>query len=385
MKKIAINFALLFGSLLFCLVLLEIGVRLFGPAYTIGKPDPDFGYRAERNAKGFHSFFEDGKWQKVAFSYNSEGFRDVEHKFEKPADVCRVLVVGDSFVVGRQVKQEEIVHNCIARGLKKALGDKPKTEVINASAVGYSTGIEYLLLESFGLKYDPDVVVLFYFQNDPYDNSPEFNSATTPYFVIGKNGELEKIQPGSARHKKRKSWISKTLNRYSRFYVWQKQKLSIIEERVKVYFRKREGRFPKMFNVLLKPSSPAVERAWKVTEELFVMTASLLAKKNIPLIVVNIPHSEMVSKRAKKALYEKYPGMKKHEFDWGRSERCFRKVLERAKFEYIPLEEEMLKATTEENDGCFYFPNDLHWTAAGHKIASDVVVLQLVRILKPQN
>jgi hypothetical protein len=91
---------------------------------------------------------------------NSQGLRDVEHTYEKPAGVYRIVVIGDSFVFG-------------AGGVEPArrFGDilqasTRNTEIINMGVPAYGTDQEYLYLATEGLRYHPDLVLMVAFYND---------------------------------------------------------------------------------------------------------------------------------------------------------------------------------------------------------------------------
>lgn len=110
---------------------------------------------------------------------NSRGFNDVEHEFEKPAGVKRILLLGDSFIEALQVDSEK--H--IGRRLQKLLGQKYEVITLGISGIGGET--EYSLLNAEGLKYKPDIVVLFFSFNDLRDNlqAPFFIYNNTAYSI----------------------------------------------------------------------------------------------------------------------------------------------------------------------------------------------------------
>lgn len=103
---------------------------------------------------------------------NSRGLNDEEHAYEKPAGVYRILLVGDSFMFGREVPR----YAALPALLRTAFAPRRAVEVINLSAVGYGTVQEYLYLQEEGFKYSPDLVLLAMFPyNDLVDNSRELN------------------------------------------------------------------------------------------------------------------------------------------------------------------------------------------------------------------
>ena len=102
---------------------------------------------------------------------NSHGQRDSERTLEKPDGVRRVLLLGDSVVEGYGLRESET----ISRRLED-LYDDGSTEVLNFGVSAYCTLAEIELLEVKGLRFDPDVVVLVFVEND-FDN---FNREAFP-------------------------------------------------------------------------------------------------------------------------------------------------------------------------------------------------------------
>ena len=102
---------------------------------------------------------------------NSHGQRDMERTLQKPDGVRRVLLFGDSVVEGYGLRESET----ISRQLEALYGDG-STEVLNFGVSAYCTLAEVELLEVKGLRFDPDVVVLVFVEND-FDN---FNREAFP-------------------------------------------------------------------------------------------------------------------------------------------------------------------------------------------------------------
>lgn len=102
---------------------------------------------------------------------NSHGQRDRERTLQKPDGVRRVLLLGDSVVEGYGLRESET----ISRQLEDLYPDG-STEVLNFGVSAYCTRAEVELLEVKGLRFDPDVVVLVFVEND-FDN---FNREAFP-------------------------------------------------------------------------------------------------------------------------------------------------------------------------------------------------------------
>lgn len=97
-------------------------------------------------------------------STNSHGQRDLERSLEKRPGWSRVILLGDSVVEGFGVRETET----ISRQLEKQLATE-KIEVLNFGVSAYCTRSEVELLETKGLSFKPDIVVLVFTSND-FDN-----------------------------------------------------------------------------------------------------------------------------------------------------------------------------------------------------------------------
>src|ERR1700751_1186103 len=104
----------------------------------------------------------------VPVSINSEGLRDREFSFEKPPDVYRVMMLGDSTTLGWGVKEEDTAAKFLERKLNANLpAGYNRAEVMNAGVGNYDTVQEVTYYETIGWKFHPDLVVLVFFINDP--------------------------------------------------------------------------------------------------------------------------------------------------------------------------------------------------------------------------
>ena len=104
----------------------------------------------------------------VPVSINSEGLRDREFSLEKPPDVYRVMMLGDSTTFGWGVKEEDTAAKFLERKLNANLpAGYSRAEVMNAGVGNYDTVQEVTYYETIGWKFHPDLVVLVFFINDP--------------------------------------------------------------------------------------------------------------------------------------------------------------------------------------------------------------------------
>ncbi len=98
---------------------------------------------------------------KVPFQVNSLGYRGPEIGEKKLAQQ-RVICLGDSFLMGKDVADQET----LPAKLQHFLGNN--AQVINAGCGGWNTVQEYYDLKERGLALQPDSVLLFYVMNDTH-------------------------------------------------------------------------------------------------------------------------------------------------------------------------------------------------------------------------
>lgn len=104
-------------------------------------------------------------------SINSDGFRGPEYKTFKDKDTYRIVVIGDSSAFGKLLSFEAALPYRLQAALSR-LCPRKKIEVLNMGIEGYNSAQELELLRVKGLKYSPDLVIVYYNFNDP--DYPEY-------------------------------------------------------------------------------------------------------------------------------------------------------------------------------------------------------------------
>src|SRR6185369_3084342 len=97
---------------------------------------------------------------------NGEGMRDHEPLPADTPSLERIAVVGDSFVFGLGLPQEDVFTEVLERDLNGA-SDGRRYDVLNFGVPGYSSQEEASVLEARVLPWNPAVVIVGYCLNDP--------------------------------------------------------------------------------------------------------------------------------------------------------------------------------------------------------------------------
>ena len=175
----------LWASLVVVLVACEIFLQVtdhpaYEPLENVGrhKFDPDVG----------HVYFPDfdqvmqSREFSTHFHSNAQGLR-ADHDFgPKPAGLIRVLVVGDSFTVGDQVRFEDTYPSVMQSEFERIYG-AGRIEVLNAGFPAYGTIHERKWIEKFACGFEPDLVVVGSTPNDLPENK-------FPIYDVAQGGAL---------------------------------------------------------------------------------------------------------------------------------------------------------------------------------------------------
>ena len=165
LRGIAINLALAATSLVVVLGGLELVLRFAGfqtrgtwsaPCY---EPVPDIGHLFIPGFQGTMYKGISSGWADVPVRINTHGLRGPEFPLAKPPGVQRVLVLGDSFVFGYLLPEEDAYAAQLQHLLDERRG-RGRVQVINAGVPGYGIRNETAFLEHRGLAFEPDVIVV---------------------------------------------------------------------------------------------------------------------------------------------------------------------------------------------------------------------------------
>jgi hypothetical protein len=314
-RKSPSNKWLVFGSVIFALLVVEIALRLGGYSYPIFyTTDPDCGYVLRPGVEGW--YHREGK---TYVRINKEGLRDREHSIVKPPDTVRIAVLGDSYAEAMQVPLEDTFWAVMEKKLQQCATFAGKqVEVINFGVGGYGTAQELIALRKKAWSYSPDIILLAVTtSNDVSDNSIDFKkNPPTPYFVY-RDGRL--ILDASFR----KTWAFRikdsALNRLGRAIRDHLRILQVIHEAHYIITRKLSSWWNKkgMTQAVLpaapvpsstagqeassgsrgltleemaykEPASPDWKEAWKVTEGLIVLMRDEIKQHGAKFEVVTL-------------------------------------------------------------------------------------------------
>jgi len=227
LRTIGQNITLLFGSLLFCFFVIEIGYRFLDPFPffssseindtehgNLSRYDATLGWTGVTGGRAQFTTLNNSVW----LAHNSEGFRDIEHDYlteKNPA----IVFLGDSFTWGYEVEFEEMFVNRLRNMLSGY-------EVFNLAHRGYGTDQQLLTFMRWENKLTPSLVILMFCENDVLDNSskrrydkpkPKFQVLDYQLVLTGLPVPKDDAWANSRKWKAAPHTWKQTLKKYSHF------------------------------------------------------------------------------------------------------------------------------------------------------------------------
>lgn len=309
-KQLGAKLLLLGGTLLVLALVLEAGTRLFTdivPPLIV--KDPVLGKRYQRSIQV--AVYVPEARRKIPIRFNDVGFRGPDRPFAKPDGVRRVAFLGDSMIASLGVDEQDTLVHRLQEMLNESAPDVT-WEVLNFGVAGASPGQEIALYRGLVSRYETDIVLCgYYVGNDLADNCNRLSHNPRIYFDFDDDGNYRQLHFAVTQ-----AWISQFLNRYSRFYVWQKT-LSL---RARDVAREALQMFQPGAWIYCKQGPEKVEYAWKLTEAAIETLNREVVDRSGRFALVIIPASEQVyTDRLEKiaAIDENYSD----QFDWDHPDR----------------------------------------------------------------
>jgi SGNH hydrolase-like domain, acetyltransferase AlgX len=340
--------------------------------------DPRLGWRHRPGARATYHRRE----YTTEVAINARGLRDAERDYTASEGTFRVLALGDSFVEGYTVPQEETVTQVLERTVG---GPGCPAEVLNAGHAAYSTDQEYVFYLDEGVKYAPQVVLLFFYYNDILSNTisnyfgspkprlerrdgrmvltnepvphpappdPASTARPAPLRTLKGSVALEWLRDRLARGAPR------AYNALARLRLWEPLGGDTVEkgDQLRVYKRRRQ---------------PEVEEAWTRTGDILEALAREAKAHGARFAVVYVPSRMETSDRDWELTRLSY-GLEEGVWDRGLVARRVAEIGRIAGFPVLDLTLALREAT----GGVLgepYLLYDGHWNARGHRAAAGAV------------
>ncbi|MBK7642011.1 MAG: hypothetical protein IPJ19_03015 [Planctomycetes bacterium] len=345
MRAINVLLALLV-SLLLGIAVLEVGLRVIGlgPPVTIGQFDPQLGWVKTPGA----SIHRHTSEFDVHFDINALGLRDDPMSSPaKPAGKLRVLMLGDSFVQGYTVERHDLFVDILERWWK---AEGREIDVINAGTEGYSTDQEALWLAGPGRGFEPDVVLLFPYENDLYWNAAtSYDRYQKPRINADGHPEARVLADPGEKNTFEKSALGTLIGKFSaERKSWTPDGGHALDMESAAFFHE-----PPVF------MKEALERTQGALLNLKQTCSELKAR----LVVVPIPHKASIQSDAREAL-ERYIGVAPSLWSADQPTDTFLAICKQLSLETIDVRKPL--ATFHEHGEPLYFQRDWHFNPWGN-------------------
>jgi hypothetical protein len=312
---------------------------------------------------------------------NSEGFRDRERVFDRTSPAPRLLALGDSFTYGAGVGYDDIFPTVLESSLQS---HAPGAEVINLGVAGWDPSEELHLLEIYGLKFHPDVVMLNVFiGNDIMRRRNAF--VEEPIVVAGQSYYVHKtgntlhdrfgpdrwylyhdinyvLKVGGHRLRLREDDVAKDPAGSWVPFRSRHEYLKDIDERSEIYFKRDTALF---------------QYHWERTRRDLERMHQLLEEKGVSLLIVLLPAQEQLDHHLQRELF-KALGTSPEEYDFEKPQRLLQAWGQEHEIAILDLLPAFKQWPDPEK---LYFRNDIHWTEAGHALASAQIIPMVERHL----
>ncbi len=363
-RRVFANALLLAVSLAAVLAAAEAGLRAFFPQPLLEttRAADTGGPLTRRDAELGWALKSDVAWPvgsapwENGLTTNAAGFRDAPHAEVKAPGAYRIAVLGDSFVFGSGVAQDET----LTRRLAAHLG--PGFEIVNLGVPGYGTDQELLTLRRWGRKLSPDLVLLAFFWNDLMENvSDRIYGLPKPRFTL-EGGRLVPHPPAGFSAPSTFARLDASLG--SRSHLWSLLRSGLSSAGRAMGSAREERSVSIDFSLKSPPASREAEFA--LAFALLGAVRDEAASLGAPLGVFSVPPRFLVEPAVAARLLKVYglPGD-------ALEEDGFRRLREACEARGIPFVDLVPAFRRETAEGArLFLPTGIHWSAAGNDAAA---------------
>lgn len=211
---------------------------------------------------------------------NADGRRDFDYPRVKEEGVFRIAVLGDSIAYGWGTALWETHPKVIEDALNRfRKSSAPRYEVLNFGVRGYNTLNEAACLKHKALAWDPDLVIVSYYHNDPDPGSVDLAA-----LLDSNEAAKRRLADMNRLAGRAQAWLF----RHSRLYTFARYRWEA--------HRRRDGRTDDRYSREVNYSSLKAEYFFRVAEdhgprvvEGFARIAITAAKAGIPVVVAVFP------------------------------------------------------------------------------------------------
>lgn len=313
--------------------------------------------------------------------YNSQGFRGPEVAYDKPDDVYRILIIGDSFIEAREVTYDDTIYAGMNTLLADArTPDGRRFEVFGVGATGWGTLQAYLYYHHEGYRFSPDLVIHTFYINDIADNNPQhFYSDRNIDFAIGDNS-VQVIRDGVSAETQSNSdpasrWLdslpvsiagTNTVALIRQVIAPPREVVTLAGGQTQIH--------PQNYIYVSQPDIDGYPEGWRRTQRAYEIWAHEAAANGTQLMVLNIDIGVARITEISTYFADQQQGWI---WDVDLPQRRLTDILQPLNVPLIntrPVYEAYGESVNQRPYDALFIPGDGHWNATGHRITAAFVV-----------
>ena len=325
--------------------------------------------------------YESESQRKVHIKTNQEGFVGDDSAPEKPKDVLRVAVFGDSFTEAFQVDYENTFTYLLKDKIKRSPGFSSTTykdvEIMNFGVGGLGTVDAMKYYKRYAINYKPDVVVLaFYLGNDNLDNSNYYSDKDKLLFEKEKWDTVPQL--GALQQKEFNAFKDRlfrkfALIRFSDKVVRSSPKLNALAVKLGLYRpplakSQIDLDIPFWHYYYLDPLDEERAKHVKFSADLISNFKKEVEKDNAKFVLMLIPEGMTVDQKLLADFKDDHPALKNYNFNPVGMENKLIEQIDPSV--YILALRESMEEKTKQNQ-LLYLNGIHHFSEAGHEVAAD--------------
>ena len=305
------------------------------------------------------------------FSYiqrvNNMGLRGRETSVQKTPGTRRIALLGDSFIMGKGVEDEETAAAVLEHALRQ---DGHLVEVLNGGVDSYAPILSLLQLRTLFAALDLDLVVLNLdmsdlLQEQAYRGRAAYDKSGR---LIGVDGRLDEL--GLTRTQRWRNWINEHLY-FSRLFVYYIQHWAHRHQGVNVANVVGMAN-PAILAHTLASDTDSRDKQWQLLFSSILDIRNFCAERGINFILTTYPWGHQVNER------EWTPGrlafVPEGAVISDRSPQRVRDFAASSGIEFLDL---FPAFRAYNGEAPLYYSFDMHWTPAGHRL----LALELQRLI----
>jgi hypothetical protein len=300
--------------------------------------------------------------------FTSRGYLS-EKVFNKEKGVFRILSLGDSFAVYPPDNNKNLNYNALLQEKCAALPGQ-KVEIVNAGMPAVGPGYYWHILEKFGDRIKPDLVLVGFFLGNDF---MEFELAITIGDLVSEPKDLNNKILGYKNFDGFR--LSKLIrNKYAQYREMQRMAREIREKGGKDKGNFSEKSFLEIeksrCGFFLKDRRIYLERRWREGgRQVMTHMKQWCDARNVPLVLAIFPDQLQSDKELREELFQKYK-IPEGSLDLSYPNRLLQSFCRENNIHCLDL---LVPFQENARSQQLYALRDTHWNEAGNRLAADLI------------